>query len=56
MLGFKYIFSTGDISLLNDVEIQNILDNYEPKWEHIMSDETIQFILENRKELGLTTL
>ena len=56
MLGFKYIFSTGEISLLSDAEIQNILDNYEPKWEHIMSDENIQFILESRKELGLTTL
>lgn len=56
MLGFKYIFSTGEISLLNDTEIQNILDNYEPSSQRIMSDEEIQFILDNRKELGLTTL
>ena len=56
MLGFKYVFSTGDISLLSDGEIQNILDNYESSWVSILSDEFIQFALDGRKEFGLPTL
>lgn len=51
-IGHKIVFETGEISPLSDVEIQDILENYMPSKQRILTDEQIQTAIDYRKALG----